>query len=99
RVQLLSRSAGRSVIAAAAYRSGALLADNRLGQDFDFTGKRAGVAYTAILAPEHAPAALLDREGLWNAAEKADARRDAAPAREILVALPHELTDDQRREL
>jgi hypothetical protein len=99
RVQLLSRSDGRSVIAAAAYRSGSLLADNRLGQDFDFTGKRAGIAHTAILAPENTPDGLLDREALWNAAEKADIRRDSVPAREILVALPHELTDDQRRDL
>jgi len=99
RVQLLSRSDGRSVIAAAAYRSGSSLADNRLGREFDFTNKRAGIAHTAILGPENAPAELLDRQTLWNAAEKADSRRDSVPAREILVALPHELTDEQRRDL
>lgn len=99
RVQLLSRSEGRSVVAAAAYRSGSALADNRLGQDFDFTRKSQGIAHTAILAPEGTPPALLDREALWNAAEKADTRRDSAAAREILVALPHELDDEQRRAL
>ena len=99
RVQTLARSEGRSVVAAAAYRSGALLADNRLAQDFDFSRKRHGVAHAAILAPDNTPAELLDREALWNAAEKADTRRDSVPAREILVALPHELTDQQRREL
>ena len=99
RVQTLARSEGRSVVAAAAYRSGTSLADNRLVQDFDFSRKHNGVAHAAILAPDNTPAELLDREALWNAAEKADTRRDSVPAREILVALPHELTDQQRREL
>lgn len=99
RVQTLTRSMGRSVIAAAAYRSGTLLSDERLGYQFDFTGKRSGIAHTAILAPENAPADYFDRERLWNAAERADRRKDSAPAREILVALPHELSADQRREL
>jgi hypothetical protein len=99
RVQTLARSEGRSVVAAAAYRSGASLADNRLAQDFDFSRKRHGVAHAVVLAPDNTPAELLDREGLWNAAEKADTRRDSVPAREILVALPHELTDQQRCEL
>ena len=99
RVQSFTRSAGRSVVAAAAYRSGESLADNRLGQDFDFTGKRANIAHTAIIAPENAPPEFQDREALWNAVEKAERRKDALPAREILVALPHELSDEQRREL
>mgnify|MGYP002525132623 FL=1 len=48
---------------------------------------------------ETAPAALQDRERLWNAAEAAETRRDGVPARELLVALPHELDFEQRRDL
>ena len=40
-----------------------------------------------------------DRSTLWNAAEAAEKRKDARVAREIEVALPHELTADQRLEL
>ncbi|PMY30973.1 MobA/MobL family protein, partial [Pseudomonas sp. FW306-2-2C-D06C] len=36
---------------------------------------------------------------LWNAAEAAELRKDGVPARELLVALPHELDFEQRREL
>jgi hypothetical protein len=99
RVQTIGRAEGRSVIAAAAYRSGTSLADERLAMDFDFTKKRPGVAHAVVMAPENAPAEYLDRERLWNAAEKADSRKDSVPAREILIALPHELSADARRQL
>lgn len=99
RVQTIGRAAGRSVVAAAAYRSGSQLADQRLGMGFDFTDKRGGIAHTEIIAPENAPAELLDRGTLWNAADRSEKRADAVPAREILVALPSELNDEQRREL
>ena len=78
RVQTLARSEGRSVVAAAAYRSGSSLADNRLAQDFDFSRKRHGVAHVAILAPENAPAELLNREALWNTAATTDLPCDLA---------------------
>jgi hypothetical protein len=67
--------------------------------DFDFTKKRPGVAHAVVMAPENAPAEYLDRERLWNAAERADQRKDSVPAREILLALPHELSADARRQL
>jgi ATP-dependent exoDNAse (exonuclease V) alpha subunit len=36
---------------------------------------------------------------LWNAAEAADKRADSRTAREILISLPHELSDEQRHAL
>ena len=38
-VQTIQRAAGRSAVAAAAYRSGVALTDERLAMDFDFAGK------------------------------------------------------------
>jgi hypothetical protein len=97
-VQTIQRGAGRSAVAAAAYRSGQSLIDERLAMEFDFAGK-AGIELAEIVLPEGAPAAYRDRQVLWNAAEKAEARKDAAPARELLLALPHELDFEQRRAL
>lgn len=97
-VQTIQRGQGRSVVAAAAYRSGAALADERLAIAYDFRRKE-GIEHVEIMAPANTPAVLLDREGLWNAAERADRRKDAVPAQELLVSLPHELNADQRREL
>jgi hypothetical protein len=97
-VQTIQRAMGRSVVAAAAYRSGVCLVDERLAMEFDFAAKDA-VEHSEVLAPASAPAEFLDRATLWNAAEKAERRKDAVPAREILISLPHELDFEQRREL
>jgi hypothetical protein len=97
-VQTIQRNAGRSAVAAAAYRAGVALADERLGMTFDFRRKD-GVEHREVMAPAGTPEHLLDREALWNAAERADRRKDSVPAREILIALPHELNAEQRRDL
>ncbi|HTX51084.1 MAG TPA: MobQ family relaxase, partial [Caulobacteraceae bacterium] len=97
-VQTIQRSEGRSAVAAAAYRAGARLVDERLAMEFDFAAK-AGVEFSEVLTPAGAPAAFSDREALWNAAETAERRKDGVPAREILLALPHELDFGQRRAL
>ncbi len=97
-LQTIRRAQGRSVVAAAAYRSGDRLHDERLEMDFDF-GAKGGIVHTEILAPDNAPTAFKDREALWNAAEAADKRKDSVPAQELLLALPHELDATGRREL
>jgi len=97
-VQTIQRSQGRSAVAAAAYRSATNLVDERLAMEFAFAGK-AGVEHAEILLPEGAPGPFRDREILWNAAERKEARKDAVPAREVLLALPHELDFEHRRAL
>ena len=98
-VKTVSRSGGRSVVAAAAYRAAENIADDRLGVVWDFTRKY-GVLHSEIIAPADAPSWARDRAELWNAAERAEdksTRRDSATTgRDIILALPHELTDEQR---
>jgi len=88
-VKAVSRSTGRSAPAAAAYRSGERLADERTGLVHDYT-RRSGVEATVIVTPVGAAWAQ-DRAALWNAAEAAEKRKDAKVAREYEVALPAEL--------
>lgn len=97
-VKAIKRAEGRSSVAAASYRAATALRDERLEMVFDYSRKQ-GVAFVGIMGPEGAPAAYADREQLWNAAEAADKRADSRPAREILISLPHELTDHQRHAL
>lgn len=95
----LSRSSGRSAVAAAAYRAAERLENQRDGMLHDFTG-RSGVEHAGIVLPEGVAADWArDRETLWNVAEAAEKRRDARVAREIEVALPHELSAEQRLDL
>lgn len=96
-VKSVSRSTGRSAVAAAAYRTGACLENERDGLVHDYT-RRSGVEDTLMAVPEGAEWAL-DRSALWNAAEAAEKRKDAKVAREYELALPSELDAGQRREL
>jgi len=98
RASMISRSAGRSATAAAAYRSATRIEDFRSGLSFDYEGKT-GVEHVEIVAPDHAPDWVHDRSELWNRVELAETRKNSQVAREIRVALPHELDADQRCEL
>ncbi len=96
----LSRSDGRNVLAAAAYRAGVKLRDTcefftKTAKAFDYR-RRSGVVASGIILPEASPRAFTDRETLWNAAERMERRKDSRVAREIQIALPHELSDAQR---
>nr|WP_073139672.1 Ti-type conjugative transfer relaxase TraA [Roseomonas rosea] len=89
--KVISRGAGRSVVAAAAYRSASRLPDERTGVSHDFTAK-AGVVHAEVLLPEGAPSSWSDRGTLWNAVEAGERRKDAQLAREVEFALPRELS-------
>lgn len=94
----LSRAGGRSAVAAAAYRAGVELTDERTGVVHDFT-RRTGVESSEIVLPSSAPEWAQDRGALWNAAEAAEIRKDARTAREWVVALPAEIGERERRAL
>lgn len=96
--QVIGRSSGRSSVAAAAYRAGTSIADERTGIVHDFSRRR-GVLHAEIMAPDNAPEWMHDRSRLWNAVEKIETRTNSQLAREIQLSLPHELTDAQRLEL
>jgi len=96
--QMISRADGRNAVAAAAYRAGVALANERNGQSYDYT-RKSGVLHTEIIAPAHAPVWAQDRAQLWNEVEQSETRKNSQVAREIQLSLPHELTDAQRKEL
>jgi hypothetical protein len=97
-VKAISRGAGRSATAAAAYRAGVEIEDERTGLVHDYTRKQ-GVEHQEIVAPDDVPAWARDRAALWNAAEAVERRKDAKVAREYEIALPAELDAAQRRDL
>jgi hypothetical protein len=95
-VKTISRSGGRSATAAAAYRTGEEVPDERTGEINDYR-RRGGVESVAM----HLPAGVvaMTTAELWNAAEASETRKNAVVARELLVALPHELDQAQRQAL
>jgi len=97
-LRVFSRADGASAVAAAAYRAGAELMDDRLGFAHHYQHRK-GVASSFILAPPEAPETTYNRALLWNAAEAAETRKNSRVAREIILALPHELSAASREAL
>jgi MobA/MobL family len=101
-ISSLGRSAGRRATAAAAYRAGERLRDERSGRLYNFS-RRKDVVHTEILLPSHLKGAANvwaeNRERLWNMAERVEKRSNSRVAREYQVALPHELSTAQQVEL
>ena len=91
----VSRSAGRSSTAAAAYRSGERIVDERTGEIHDYT-RKGGVVDSLVVLPH---GGTMNRADLWNKVEAHHKRGDATVAREFVVALPAELDADQRQDL
>ena len=83
----ISRSSGRSAVASIAYRAGIAITDERLGKTYDYT-KRHGVLWTGLATPNNVK---VDRNELWNLAEKSENRSNSRTAREIVINIPHEL--------
>lgn len=95
-LQVMQRSKGRSAVAAAAYRSCTFLHDERVDIQHDYR-KKGGHVSTVLFGVDGLKLGMADIGTLWNAAEKAENRKNSAVARELMVPLPHEWTDEQRR--
>ena len=99
-IKIISRGKGKSAVAAAAYRSGEKITNEYDGVIHDYT-KKGGITHTEILLPDHAPKEYKDcqsgslRSTLWNAVEKVENAKNSQLAREIELALPKELTQEQ----
>jgi len=96
-MQIISRSKGQSAVAAAAYRSGEKLHDERTDEQKFYA--RNVQPENMILTPSNAPEWMKDRNRLWNEVEKVEKRKDSQLARELNIALPIELNHDQQKEL
>ncbi|MGP5440305.1 MobA/MobL family protein [Psychrobacter faecalis] len=96
----ISRKAGQSAVASAAYRAGDVLDDAKYGKTHDYS-KKSGVMSSDIVLPFSLKAlgVSVDRETLWNTAEAAETRSDSRVAREWLINLPHELSEEERHAL
>jgi ATP-dependent exoDNAse (exonuclease V) alpha subunit len=105
--KIISRAKGQSVIASAAYRAGERLLDPNRLTDHDYTARN-GIEHTQIMAPDYAPdwVQVLDkskesetRQLLWQRVEEIERKKNSQLAREVLVALPHEINRQQRIDL
>ena len=88
--KVISRGAGRSAVAAAAYMSCSQILNDYDGVQHDYTRKQ-GLVWQQIFLPEYAPPKWSERSALWNAVEENEKTKDSRLAREFVVALPIEM--------
>lgn len=102
RAQVISRGAGRSIVSAAAYRHRARMMDEQAGTSFSYRRGVSELVHEELALPDLIPAWLKSAidgksvtgasEALWNAVDAFEKRSDAQLARELIIALPEELT-------
>ncbi|KAB2694572.1 Ti-type conjugative transfer relaxase TraA [Ochrobactrum sp. Kaboul] len=102
RAQVISRGAGRSVVSAAAYRHRARMMDEQVGTSYSYRAGSSELKHEELALPDEIPAWLAAAiagksvagasEALWNAVDAFEKRADAQLARELIIALPEELT-------
>ncbi|MBY5851206.1 Ti-type conjugative transfer relaxase TraA [Rhizobium leguminosarum] len=102
RAQVISRGAGRNVVAAAAYRHRTRMMDEQAGTSFSYRRGASELVHEELAVPDQMPdwlrLAVEGRsvagasEALWNAVEAFEKQANARLARELIIALPEELT-------
>ncbi|WP_332304905.1 Ti-type conjugative transfer relaxase TraA [Rhizobium sp. GR12] len=102
RAQVIGRGGGRSIVSAAAYRHRARMMDEQAETSFSYRGGAAELVHEELAVPDKIPPWLKTAidgksvsaasEVLWNAVDVFETRADAQLARELIIALPEELT-------
>lgn len=98
KIEVIKRSDGRSPVAKSAYISGEKIRSEYYNDSYDYRNKQ-GIVDKGILLPDNAPKEYEDRKILWNSLEEFEKQKNAQLARDFTIALPKELTDEERKEL
>ena len=103
-VSIVARGSGRSAVLSAAYRHCAKMEFEREARTIDYSRKQ-GLLHEEFVIPETAPdwlrSMIADRsvsgasEAFWNKVEAFEKRADAQLAKDVTIALPVELSNDQ----
>ena len=94
-VDIVTRTGGGKVIPKAAYNARDRLRDNRYGKLEDYS-KIDDLVFSKIFLPKHVPKKFSDREYLWNSVEEIEKSKNSQLARNLLFALPRELSEEDR---
>src|ERR1700758_4348 len=98
-VSSITRQGGQSSVAAAAYRAGERIRDDRTNEVHNHS-RRTDVTHSEIVLPAHLAGENMDwarnRASLWNAVESVETRKNSRVATEIQVNLPFELPQANR---
>ncbi len=97
--KIISRGSGHCAVAAAAYRTGTKIRDERTDRIHDYSMRTNGVVQSVILRPANSPEWTANSASLWNAVELGEKRKDAQLSREFILAVPRELSSEEQFQL
>ena len=96
---IVRRKIKQNAVERAAYIGRCALTDLNTGTRYN-SQSRGPALYRGTMIPENSPEWLQkltkDIQSFWSLVEGCEARPDSRTAREVEVALPHELTEEQR---
>jgi ATP-dependent exoDNAse (exonuclease V) alpha subunit len=96
--KIIKRSSGHSAVAAAAYRTGSKIRDERTDKIHDYSSRQKGIVESVILRPDKSPDWTADTATLWNEVERRERRKDSQLCREFILAVPRELSTKEQWE-
>ncbi|AOR59248.1 MobQ family relaxase [Pectobacterium parmentieri] len=97
--KIVKRSEGMSSCRKAAYHSRSRITDDRTGNTYDFS-HRSDLFHHQILAPASALSYITESStALWNEVERVERQKDGQTARYFDVAIPCELSNDDKIKL
>lgn len=89
----------RNCVGASAYNSREKMYSIDNGHTYNYSYKSADIENKNVLLPEYAPKIYKDRQTLWQAVEKVETSSKAQLARKIILALPWNITAEERKQL
>lgn len=95
RISNIGKTNNKSAIAASAYRSGTKMYDAIKDKMYNYSNKKE-VVYDAIMLPEYAPQKYQDRQTLWEEVQNNETAKDSRYCKDIMIAIPLNLTQEQR---
>ncbi len=96
--KIIKRSSGHSAVAAAAYRTGTKIRDERTDKTHDYSSRQKGIVESVILRPDKSPDWTAETASLWNEVERRERRKDSQLCREFILAVPREISPKEQME-
>lgn len=88
-------SGGKSCVATSAYISREKMKDEQMNHTFNYSAHEHDNTFSNVKLCKNAPEEWQDKEKLWNAVEEAEKGKNARKAKQWILAVPQEMTQQQ----
>ena len=88
-------SGGKSCVATSAYMSREQMKDEQMNHTFNYSAHEHDNTFSNVTLCKNAPEEWQDKEKLWNAVEEAEKGKNTRKAKQWILAVPQEMTQEQ----